>query len=406
MYLGIHVAGPRRLWRVCCLSALGLTMFGEIRAQDDPNSADSREKPSAAQSAAQVPTEGSTDKDPSGNPTADASRQFSLGRKRWERREFPEALGHFNEAIRLDPSNPQHWDRRGRTHVDLDDPQAGLKDYERAQKLGMNTADLHAEQAWAYIKLKQFDQAQTSVDAGLKLDPKRGRAWNAFALIALNQQDLTTALKRFNRGIEFDPDCVPLWVNRGDLREKQGDARGALSDLNRAVELRPDQTFSYYRRGLIYVGLKDHPKAIADFTRAIERGPRFVPALVKRALALAAEKRGEEALKDIDRAISVNDALAYVHEARGDVQLALKRRDALNDYNRAIELDPKRASAYFRRGKLYFRIANDPAAQRDVESALKLEPNNPQFLTFLAEVLFMRKRVSQARKPLVKSLKL
>ncbi|MEK6234459.1 MAG: tetratricopeptide repeat protein, partial [Planctomycetales bacterium] len=160
---------PKRV--ACCLAALLPLVIGQAGAGDRNESPASRQE-SRSPSVAQVAQAKSQDSDlptqekQQGDSSVNAQEQFELGYKRWENHQFPEALRHFNEAIRLNPNKAEYWDRRGRTHVDLNAPADGLKDYEQAEKLGGSTAERQGERAWACVKLNRFDRAQEAVDAG------------------------------------------------------------------------------------------------------------------------------------------------------------------------------------------------------------------------------------------------
>ena len=52
-----------------------------------------------------------------------------------------------------------------------------------------------------------------------------------------------------------------------------------------------------------------------------------------------------------------------------------KYRDAISFYNKAIDADPRHATAYSARGWAYFKIRDYPSALKDNNRALDLKPN-------------------------------
>jgi Flp pilus assembly protein TadD len=56
---------------------------------------------------------------------------------------------------------------------------------------------------------------------------------------------------------------------------------------------------------------------------------------------------------------------------------ALERRpEAVTDYSKAIELDPRLASAYANRGLTYYETGEYAAAEADLSEVLRLDPKN------------------------------
>lgn len=103
-----------------------------------------------------------------------------------------------------------------------------------------------------------------------------------------------------------------------------------------------------------------------------------------------------------DRAFAACDALIDRRELSGDMLVAvlLDRADllapgndaaykrAIADYDRAIRLAPKTASAFWRRGKARMLYMRDlPRALRDLDSALAIDPAEAEFLVTRASIL-------------------
>jgi tetratricopeptide (TPR) repeat protein len=86
------------------------------------------------------------------------------------------------------------------------------------------------------------------------------------------------------------------------------------------------------------------------------------PARAKSAFDAAIELNGDDADLRIDRA-----------EAFADLQ---RYWDAIDDLNRASDLDPNRADTYFYRGSAYRHVDSRELALEDIEHGLSLAPNS------------------------------
>jgi tetratricopeptide (TPR) repeat protein len=84
------------------------------------------------------------------------------------------------------------------------------------------------------------------------------------------------------------------------------------------------------------------------------------------------------ALKDYNRAIELDPKLAFAYYSRGLMQdRQLKdRQSALKDYNRAIELDPNYEMAYLRRAFIKFITKDFQGALADSNRTIQINPSN------------------------------
>ena len=84
-------------------------------------------------------------------------------------------------------------------------------------------------------------------------------------------------------------------------------------------------------------------------------------------------KRWNEALNAYNKAIDLNPNDASAYNNRGLAYDNLNKDDlAIADYNKAIELNPKDADAYYNRGNAYGRLGNSTYANQDLKIAAKL----------------------------------
>ena len=100
-------------------------------------------------------------------------------------------------------------------------------------------------------------------------------------------------------------------------------------------------------------------------------------AYVARGNAYDTAQKYDEALADFEKAIQLNpkDANArfdhgVVHEHRGDMA------QALLDYNISIKLAPKVAHTYLARGNVYFNLNKPQNALKDYQKAISLDSKN------------------------------
>lgn len=109
--------------------------------------------------------------------------------------------------------------------------------------------------------------------------------------------------------------------------------------------------------------------------------------LLKRGDGYYFNSRYEEAIEEYTRAIDVDPGLAAAYRYRGSAYLALEEYlQALDDFDRAIEIDPSFAEAHLGRGVLHYRQGAYSEAIDDFDRVIDLDPwnSNAQFYKALA----------------------
>jgi len=87
--------------------------------------------------------------------------------------------------------------------------------------------------------------------------------------------------------------------------------------------------------------------------------------------------RHEEAIRDYSKAIELDpkDAGAYYNRGTAFSKLS-KHEDAIKDFNKAIELNPEYAESYYNRGNTHFKLNKHEEAIEDYNKAIELNPKS------------------------------
>ncbi|MEM4781989.1 MAG: tetratricopeptide repeat protein [Halalkalicoccus sp.] len=120
----------------------------------------------------------------------------------------------------------------------------------------------------------------------------------------------------------------------------------------------------------------DAEAAVERLTRILEEGDD-VRVLCLRSRAYLAAGRCERALEDADRAIEIDPENADAHIDRGNV--FAERGDygaATEAYDRAVEIDPENARAYHNRASAYVTFGDAGRVMADYDRAIELEPED------------------------------
>ena len=127
-------------------------------------------------------------------------------------------------------------------------------------------------------------------------------------------------------------------------------------------------------------------QAIALYTTALQDktlpNERRAVLLSDRGVAHARLQKPKEAIEDFNRAIQIYPEYAALYNNRGTVLLALgAMREAVKDFERALLLSPGYAAAYANRASAYLRQGEVELALADYNKAIALVPVNPAAFT-------------------------
>jgi tetratricopeptide (TPR) repeat protein len=140
-------------------------------------------------------------------------------------------------------------------------------------------------------------------------------------------------------------------TQRGIELGKKGDFKAAIEQLTQVVQKNPKNAEAYYNLGLAHNYLESYDQGIVNLSKAIELKPYMAEAYGERAIAyMGGSHNYQKALEDFSSGIKIKPEVPEFYTGRGKLYMSLNDGEhALADFNKAIELDPKRATVYFTR---------------------------------------------------------
>ncbi len=135
------------------------------------------------------------------------------------------------------------------------------------------------------------------------------------------------------------------------------------------------QAVRHCRKGQIFLKEGDKNRALAAYIAAIAVDPTCAEAYRERGLIHRRALRLDEALDDFNRAIELEPS-AEIYYRRG-VTYAKQRifKLAVTDFDEAIERDPNHAAAYLNRGLISMVAGMFEKAVADAERAIEIDPS-------------------------------
>lgn len=192
----------------------------------------------------------------------------------------------------------------------------------------------------------------------------------------IRYDSLQQAVKNYTNLLKQQPDDIELLTKRAIAFRKLNMYISAFSDINKAIEIDPNSAKLYFERGLINYYDSDYSSAVSDLRKALKIDSTNVDTYFRLAYSYAAQNNLKNSIYYLDKALAIDSTNYEIYEYRGRCHYCSfneKERIelALIDFNKAIELNPDYAIAYFHRGCVYW-VYNPELALSDYNKAIEL----------------------------------
>ena len=272
-----------------------------------------------------------------------------------------DAIGAYQQALAIDPSNAQIWAELARIQAystsmlstdqeRLDRLQTALASVEKAVALAPDDSTVNAIDAFvldwnASSNLISSDenqaylaQAETAANRAYTLDPNNALALAYYAEVLLDQQKWDQAKQYATDAVKLAPDSMDAHRVLGLVLESWGYYRDAIAEYLKATQITPNFTYLYLRIGL---GYRQLALASGDV-----KSPIYNDAL-----------NYFQKAADINQQLGVKDpypyiAIAKTYAQQGEFFIAARNGE------KALSFDPANADTYGQLGMIYVQARN------------------------------------------------
>jgi eukaryotic-like serine/threonine-protein kinase len=314
--------------------------------------------------------------------------------------DFQAAEADFQKVLALGPDADARYAlhvNRGALRTRQDRLAEAIADLRHAITLQPGRYQAYANLAKAYQQQKSFDAAAGQLDRAIevagRLVAAGGLERSALALLHhnrgrlhLERQDPDAALRDFEQAIRVAPHAGDH-AERGRILHRRRKYQEAVAAYDTALSLQPASVAVYRWRGDALLKLSNHQAAERSFSQYLTRGGRPVADVyVARGLARAQRGNYLGAIEDYTQALVLQPDSA-THAYRGWVYLVREApKMALDDFEKAIRLNPDNGDAYNGRGYALVKFGEIPRAVADAEAALRCGPQTPRLLWNAARI--------------------
>lgn len=176
-----------------------------------------------------------------------------------------------------------------------------------------------------------------------------------------------------------EPKSLRALKLRSDARRALNDINGALGDITAAIFLQPTDSVLLYKRAMLRRETSDLNGAIEDLNTAIENEPDNAKYLRERGDAYLEIGQTDAAYDDLTRSIKLKPSEA-AYRSRGKLNQMNKRPlEAIEDFSKAMEQNPRSAELRFLRGNSYNQVGDYKKAVADYTAAISRNSDNADF---------------------------
>jgi tetratricopeptide (TPR) repeat protein len=195
-----------------------------------------------------------------------------LGTSEAIRREYPRALGYYQQAERWDSTLPGLEKNLGQCAFRAEDYPEAIRGLSKALKQDPEKAALRAQLGMSYFATNQYAQAaQTFAPLAARgmHDGETGYAWAASLAHTGDMKTASEVLLAFES--ETRPDDTLLLI--GQLWTEIGDYARAISTLQRSLASNPSLAKAHFYSGLAYIRWEHWPEAAKEFQAELNLSP-------------------------------------------------------------------------------------------------------------------------------------
>lgn len=179
-----------------------------------------------------------------------------------------------------------------------------------------------------------------------------------------------------------------LFFGLGEALTGEGGIGPGAMFLQYALYLQPRFPFALATLANVYESARKHERAIAAYDRIPKGSPLDQAIEIRKAMNLNSLDRVDEARKLLEAGAAADPRDLKPLDALGSIMRGHKRyEEAVGYYTRAISLiakpDARHWSYFYARGTSYERLKKWSQAEADLQTALKLAPDQPLVLNYL-----------------------
>ncbi|MCU0547382.1 MAG: tetratricopeptide repeat protein [Oscillatoriaceae cyanobacterium Prado104] len=258
------------------------------------------------------------------------------------------AIRSYSQALEFQPNFAEVRANIGSMYFKMGHLSEAIAHYQQAISLSPNLAGAHWNLGKVYHKAGNTEAAIVCFKRTSELNPQLVGADFHFNLgnRLLSQGKRDEAVESYEKAIAIKPDWAEAYANIGSARSQQGNIDAAITYYQKALDLKPELAVLNFNLGNSFLQLYNYEAGINHYRKALEFNPEWPEVHANMGNALSMLGQLEEADISYQQALKFKPDWAEVYCRMGHIKKQDKPLEAIEHFQRAIELNPKYSEAH------------------------------------------------------------
>ncbi|MDH4229013.1 MAG: tetratricopeptide repeat protein [Nitrospirota bacterium] len=308
------------------------------------------------------------------------------------------ALGYFNDALSLAPSDPVVYFHLAAFHSGRGNTHAAIEAYLKAVQYNPEYQKARYNLGLLLLREKRWGEARTQFNWLLASDASNAEARFNLGRAAYGEKQYAEAADQYRRAIELrDGNYPEAWLNLGTTHARRDDDKAAIQAYQEALNHKNDYPEVWFNLGLAHMRAENWTEAEKAFRLAIRYRPDYSRAWFNLGVMFARQSHHVEAADAYRKALAIQPEYT---RARVNLALTLSRmkdiEGAAKLYREALAQDPTYTTAWLNLGLAQLDLKQPGDAVESFRHALKLDPEDTSTMRHLARGLLELHRYDEA----------
>jgi len=189
-----------------------------------------------------------------------------------------EAIGHYEQALRIRPGSAEAHYNLGKDLKRLGRIPEAIAHYEQALRIKPDYAEAHNNLGNALKQLGKIPEAIAHYEQALRIRPDFAEAHCNLGVALAQAGRVEEAIACYEQALQIKPDFAEVHNNLGNALERTGRLQDAIGHYEQALRLKPDYAEAHYNLGLALARLGRLQDAIGHYEQALLLKPDYAEA--------------------------------------------------------------------------------------------------------------------------------
>jgi len=226
------------------------------------------------------------------------------------------------------------------------------------------------------VAKEQFQEKDqlTILNERIAADTTNAQLYYDRCRLLISNNDIVDAADDILRALELEPENAKYYETASVLLLQVNDSRAAINMLQRGLDIKPLDVPLRLQLGRLYLIVRQYEQANEQFDRIIAFAPTEAAAYHFKALVLKEQGKDGEMTPLLEKAIQYDPEFTDAYMQLG--MLYSKKKDplAIQYFDNALRVEPKRIDALYAKGYFYQRQEDFSNAKKAYRAIMKIDP--------------------------------